>query len=256
MKTFSVPLFFVGFLLPSLGLAQEAQPQKDAKLPRKISVEAWKTVDRDKNGYISQEEYDGLPRVQKLPAAKRTEIFKRLDKNTDGQLSAEELNQLKDRKGPSDGPIKRLWELDTDRSHGLSFDEFKLSQVVSKLPPERQEALFGRLDADHDGVITPKDRPEAPPFMRPDKEFFPNREGHGAPRPHQVPKPDQVLKKLDTDVDGSISFAEFRLGPALKELGEDEQEQRFNKLDVDKNLKITLEELSADQSQPGSKPKP
>jgi Ca2+-binding EF-hand superfamily protein len=104
-----------------------------------------------------------MPRIANLPVEKRAEIFSRLDKDNDGSLSRKELGRFG--RPHDDHPMKRLWELDADKSGGISFDEFKSGQIFQKLPAEKQARIFKRLDTDGDGFITPKDRPE-PPFKR------------------------------------------------------------------------------------------
>lgn len=236
MKTPPVSIFLAGIVLPTLGLAQAPDANKDCKIDREAFFEAWKAADFNNDGFISKQEYEALPRIQNLPAEKRERLFVRLDKDADGQLSARELNQFKNHGEPGDKPMKRLWELDVDKSGGISFEEFKRGQFVAKLPLEKQAALFKRLDTDGDAAITPKDRPVPSPLNRP---------GQG-PSPESPPATaEQIIQRLDTDRDGSLSFAEFRLSSRLRNLTEDEQEQRFDKIDANQDLKISTEELAA-----------
>jgi hypothetical protein len=138
--------------------------------------------------------------------------------------------------------MARLWELDTDKSGGVSFEEFKGGRFFMKLPPEKQEAVFKRLDTDKDGVITPKDRPE-PAFKRPDgKEHRKGPEGKHPERNEDSGKRDPIPPRLDLNGDGALSFEEFRAGPAVKGLTEDEQEERFERLDRNGDLKISSED--------------
>jgi Ca2+-binding EF-hand superfamily protein len=182
-----------------------------------------------------------MPRVQKLPDEKRDQLFTRLDKDQDGRLSRAELVRFgKPREGQPEPPMKRLWELDSDQSGGISFEELKAGPLFMKLPPEKQQAVFDRLDTDGDGVITPKDRPE-PPFKRPDGKPRPHRPG--APPPGDGGAPGQINRKLDVNGDGSLSFEEFRAGPAVKDLSEDEQEDRFELLDTNGDQKLSPEDL-------------
>ena len=194
-----------------------------------------------------------MPRIQNLPEEKRGNLFKRLDKNGDGKLAREELNRMgkpQDVQGP---PLKRLWELDVDKSGGVSLEEFKAGQLFKKLPPERQQAVFRRLDTNGDGTITPKDKPN-PSFKRGEDQ-----------RPHRAdgPKPDgprmepsQIIRQLDKDGDGSLSFEEFRSGPAVRNLGEDQQEDRFEAMDRNDDLKLTANELTPPPPPPpGKEPK-
>jgi Ca2+-binding EF-hand superfamily protein len=247
MKTISVSLLVAGILLPSLCLAQGRGPAKEPgegdKEPRKIMMrgfgETWKTADADGDGFISREEFDAMPRIQNLPEEMRDKLFTRLDKNGDGKLSRSELEGFgRNRDGAQRPPMKRLWELDTDKSGGISFEEFKLGELFAKLPPERQRALFGRLDTDGDGLITPKDRPEPPP-KRPDAKSRPGKGGEG-----RGSRPDQMIRELDTDGDGALSFEEFRVGPNAKGLTEDQQEEMFLKLDRNQDHKLTPEDFT------------
>ena len=223
-------------LLPAVCLAQPPGPPAGEKDPRRGPPrpfgEVWKAADADHDGFISKEEFAAMPRIRNLPEEKRDHLFKRLDKDADGKLSRDELGRLGK---PRDGqcpPRKRLWELDSDKSGGVSFEEFKKGPVIMKLSPEKQAALFHRLDTDGDGVITPKDRPEPPPFERQDRR-------HADDQGNPDPPPDKINRKLDLNHDGGLSFEEFRAGPAVKNLTEDEQEARFQALDRNGDLKIS-----------------
>ena len=142
--------------------------------------------------------------------------------------------------------MQRLWELDADKSGGISFEEFKLGQLFIKLSPERQQEVFRRLDSDGDGVVSPKDRPQMP-FKHPDGPG-----GRPLGKPDAAEGPGRINLKLDTNGDGALSFEEFRVGPAVKDLTEDEQEDRFNLLDRNGDLKIS----PADFPPPPQKSKP
>lgn len=193
-------------------------------------MDAWHKADKDGDGAISRAEFDAMARVSVLPEANRAEIFNRLDKDGDGSLARKELGKFS--KSRDDKPMKRLWELDADHSGGISFEEFKAGQLFQKLPPEKMEKIFRRLDTDGDGVITPKDRPE-PPF--------------GGKKHHRQDKdsgPDRPGPKLDADGDGFVTFAEFRASPTSRDLTEDEQEDRFEALDKDRDHKLSPDELS------------
>lgn len=249
MKTIPVSSLLAGLLLPAVCIAQ---PQKPNREPRPMNEEGkghhegpeeflktWNLADTDKDGFLSLAEFKEMTRVKNLPVEKQEGLFKRLDKNADGKLSREEILQLrKNHAGP--GKRDRLWELDTDKSGGISFEEFKLGPLFQKLSPEKQKEVFTRLDTDGDGFITPKDRPN-PSFKRPEgNKPRPNRpEGP----PNDEAMPGRINRKLDTNGDGALSFEEFRLGPAVKNLTEDEQEDRFDALDRNKDLKISEEDF-------------
>lgn len=204
--------------------------------PDQAFFEAWKAADSDHDGFISKEEFALMPRIQKLPEEKQGNLFTRLDKDSDAKLSREELVRFgnKPHDGQPDQPMKRLWELDSDKSGGISLEEFKAGQLFMKLPPEKQQAVFSRLDTDGDKIITPKDRPE-PPFKRPKRP--------DGSAPESEDRPGQINRKLDANGDGALSFEEFRQGPAVKNLTEDEQEDRFELLDRNSDQKISQEDF-------------
>ncbi len=245
MKTISVSFLVPGMLGPTICLAQDEPVKSPPKeettahgAPPKPSEEAWKLADVDHDGFISKEEFSVIPRIQNLPEEKRENIFKRLDKDADGKLSSEELSRFGK---PHDGPpMQRLWELDTDKSGGVSFEEFKAGQLFKKLPPEKREQVFRRLDTDADGVITPQDKPQAP-FRRPNTKKGP-RHPEGV-EPSEPTESGMISRKLDLDGDGALTFAEFRKGASLKNLTEDQQEERFRKLDRNGDLKISAEDF-------------
>ena len=201
MKAIPVSLIVAaGIMAPVVSLAQTeggrpgSPPPTDGgsgkRGPQRPFAEAWQAADKDHDGFISKEEFDAMPRIQNLPEEKRLHLFQRLDKDADGKLSREELGRMARPHGDQGPPMQRLWELDTDKSGGISLEEFKASPLFKKLPPEKQDELFHRLDTNHDGMISPKDRPE-PPFNRPEPPF--KHEG-GNPRPNH---PDGGNKPAD-----------------------------------------------------------
>jgi Ca2+-binding EF-hand superfamily protein len=181
-------------------------------------AELLKRADTNQDGAISREEFLSLERVSKLPEEKREKIFTRLDKDQNGTLSKEEIAGM--RRGPGRKGLPKLEELDTDRSGGVSFEEFKASSFVQKIPVERQEGLFKRLDSDGDGQITPKDRPEPSPH-----------DGRG------------FFKRLDANDDAALSFEEFQKAPFVAGRSEDEQEKKFQELDRNGDKKLTEDEM-------------
>jgi Ca2+-binding EF-hand superfamily protein len=64
-----------------------------------------------------------------------------------------------------------------------------------------------------------------------------------------------MIEMLDKDGDEALSFEEFRRAPWLKDLGEDEQEEQFEKIDRDGDLLIRKEELPPAPPQGGKPPK-
>jgi Ca2+-binding EF-hand superfamily protein len=268
MKTIPVSLIVATLLTPAAVSAQteggesgSSHRGEDGKRGGQPAfMEAWKAADKDSDGSLSETEFSGLPRIQGIPEEKRVNLFKRLDKNTDGKLDRQELGQMgrgHDGQGP---PMQRLWELDADRSGGVSFEEFKAGRVHAKFDPEKQQALFRRLDSNGDGVITPADRPK-PPFKRDGQRPQQKRDGE-RPQQKRGPggqsdglrmEPRQMIGQLDQNQDGMLSFGEFRIGPAVKDLTEDEQEERFEALDKDHDLKISAKDFPSPTQRDGAK---
>lgn len=245
MKTLPASLMLAGLLSPVVALAQTESPPRGKNPaesatkpgPQRPFLETWKAADVNRDEFISKEEFDAIPRIQNLPEEKRLHLFQRLDKDLDGKLSREEIARIS---RPHDGQkssMQRLWELDVDKSGGISRDEFKTGQLFKKLPPERQDALFLRLDTDQDGVITPKDKPE-PPFKRnatPHLPQIPAGKMPVRPRPEWA----HLVRQFDQNGDRALSFDEFRVSPAIKDLPEPEQRARFSALDHNQDQQLS-----------------
>ncbi len=249
MKTIPVCLFVAGLLAPMMSIAQpedgmRGNAARDGEGPRggkRSFTDAWQAADTDQDGIISKAEFAMMRRLQSVPEEKREGLFQRLDKNQNGSLERGEIARMvmpRDGKEPS---MPHLWELDGDRSGGVSFEEFKTGRIFGKLDPEKQQALFRRLDTNKDGVISPLDRPE-PPFKRDGVRPHPKRPGADKPDAPRM-EPRQIIRQLDQDKDGALSFDEFRAGPAVRNLTEDEQEDRFEAHDKNRDLKITAEDF-------------
>lgn len=250
MKTIPVSLIVAGFLTPAMCVAQAEDGGPGGPPPRagegphgghRPFVEAWKAADKDADGFISREEFGLIPRIQGLPEEKRAGLFTRLDKDADGKLDRGELGRIGRPREGSGNRMPRLWELDVDKSGGVSFEEFKAGRVFQKLAPEKQQAVFHRLDTNGDGMITPKDNPE-PPFRHDRGNPRPKRQEDGKPDVPRV-EPRQLIRQLDQDGNGTVTFEEFRAGPRVRDLTEDEQEDRFEALDKNHDLKITVEDF-------------
>lgn len=215
-------------------------------------IESWMQADKDGDGKISREEFLAMPRMQQLSEERRDKIFQRFDKNGDGSVSVDELKKLAEGAGPRGLP--RLPELDTDHSGGVSFEEFKADKFVQKLPAERQETLFKSLDRDGDGQITPKDRPE-PREGRDGRDGREGRDGRPDGKMRDGVFNRQLLKRLDTNGDGAVDFAEFQKAPFVANLSEDAQEARFQKMDRNGDHKLTAEDFPP-PSEDGDRPRP
>lgn len=240
MKTTPVSILLVGIVSTHSALAappaREERPE--ATRPKHNFMDAWKKADQNSDSTLSFNEFSSLPRLQAIAEEKRTELFERLDKDRDNQLTLEEMQRM----GPpkTDGPNhrKRLWELDTDKSGSITQDELSAGEMFRKLPPERQEKLFDRLDTNKDGVISPADRPENP-GPPPEGE----RPRNNKPDDKDSPRRPIPFPKLDINSDGLLDFDEFAKMPGISRLDEDDQEKAFEKIDTNKDLKIIPQEL-------------
>ncbi len=240
MKTIFVPLLWLGFM-PVWAFAgpekEESRPGPGERRPHgKEEREVWGKADLDGDGKISREEFLKMPRIVSLPEEQQESLFKRLDRNGDGFLDGEELARPRHPGGPGPG-MKRIWELDVDKSGGVSFAEFEQGEFVKKLPAEKRREIFDRLDTDGDGQLTPADRPEPPPRGR---------------RGHRPPPPQAVFRQLDKDQDGRLSLEEFReLGP-VRDLPEEKSKSRFEAMDLDKDGFLSRREFAPpEEEKPG-----
>jgi Ca2+-binding EF-hand superfamily protein len=245
MNTITVPLVLAGFCLPAVGLAapevRQAGSEPGAEGARRglqQFVEAWKKADTNGDGLISRGEFAAMKRIEMLPEEKRAELFTRLDKDGDGSLSRDELGKLVKPQDGNHQMMPRLRELDTDKDGSISIEEFRAGEFFKKLPPERQEALFRRLDENGDGVISPKDRPVG--------------ERPGQPAPSRDPH--HLFRLLDKDTDEVLTLDEFRQAPFVRGLDENEQKARFEKMDRNQDLKLDAAEFS--HAERKSEPRP
>lgn len=264
MKTTPVSLIVAGLILPVIAQAQPknegpGDPPQENRGDRRGGqgrpvVDFWKSVDKDADGFLSKEEFAAMPRIQNLSEEKRDHLFQRLDKNSDGKLGRDELAPIR-----HDGQrqhFQRLWELDLDKSGGVSLDEFKSGEFFKKLPPEKQDEVFRRLDTNGDGVITPQDKPEMRFRRDGDKQKQrPKRPDGGRPDgPQRDPR--QIIGQLDGNGDGALSFEEFRVSPGVKNLSEDAQEDRFEEMDKNHDQKLTPEDFPPRGSHDNKPPRP
>lgn len=193
----------------------------------------FKGADADGDGKVSAEEFFALERIAKLPEEKRKRIFERLDKDGNGSIEREEMRPPQHPDGGR--PFPKLHELDTNKDGKVSFEEFGAGPFAKRMPPERLKHIFGKLDNNGDGSLSPEDMPKGRGWQRDGKG--------GRSREHD---PRKLIGMLDRNESGSLSFDEFRQAPWLKDVGEDEQEDQFEKLDRNNDLIIDAADFPED----------
>lgn len=236
------------FLLITCSIVAQEPPREEGSPPPKngqgkprhpLSGILWEKADSNHDDKISKDEFFALPRIAKIPEEKRNNIFTRVDKNADGFITKEELP-----KPPYDGPPPdggprgmglKLKDLDTNQDKKISFDEFQADPMITKLPEPRRKKIFERMDRNHDGFLSPEDRPK------------------DGPPPHDKMPPRAKFEDLDANKDGTVDFPEFQHNPPLTKLSEDEQENRFMSLDKNNDHKLSAEEYNPKMEAP---PKP
>jgi Ca2+-binding EF-hand superfamily protein len=216
------------------GAGKAQRGGKDRPEGRRM-MEMWKKADTDGDGFISLAEFGAMERPRRLPEEKRAEIFKRFDKDGDGRLGPKEIPRR------PQGGMPPLEQVDADKDGRIVFEEFVHLGFVTRLPEERRRALFERMDQDGDGALTPKDRPKGggPPWQG-------KRDGKGG---GHGPQGMDLIRELDKNGDRALDFDEFREAGFLKGKSEDEQEDRFEQMDRNDDLKLD----AADFPPPGER---
>ena len=247
MKTIPLSLIlaaFVGLWIPVASAESNAQrPERrepDGEMPaRRPPTESWKIADLNQDGVISQQEFDQMPRVQKLDAEQRKKLFERLDKNQDGNIGHEEIRQMLQQEHRGE-MMPRIWELDKDKDGGVSFEELQQGVVFQKLEPEKQKRIFSHLDSNGDGKITPEDQPKDRP-MRDGDDKGPGSEMRKRFGDH--PAPGLMIERFDQNKDHALSYEEFKANPRADEIGEEALKKRFEMMDRNRDGKISKEDF-------------
>lgn len=108
-------------------------------------------VDTNKDGVITAPERDAI-RARMVDAH-----FKRMDADNNGQISPAEFRAGHEKMGSADG----------HRSHGgMGKGSMMQGDMTKAAAVTRAQAMFDRIDADHDGKITAAERDAARSKMR------------------------------------------------------------------------------------------
>jgi Ca2+-binding EF-hand superfamily protein len=220
-----------------------------------------KLGDANKNGKLDPEELRTLVQKVRGQAVLGPARFLAMDKDGDGRISRDEFTGVKanfgrfdvDQDGfitraeaakaappPAAAPFARLQAMDKDGDGKISKSEFS-----------GPAALFGRLDADHDGFITMEEARRsgpttaAPPAAATPPEAAtikskPIAEAEVQPNAESMPQaePGDRFKAMDKDGDGKIGLDEF-VGP----------KRQFDRIDTNQDGYISSEEF---RNRPGA----
>ncbi len=117
-------------------------------------------MDKNSDGAISPEELFATPRMVNMPQEQRDKLFARIDLDGDGKVVPEEIRKMQ--RQSHEIKMREFRDLDTDKSGGLSFEEFSQGKFFSQLPEDKRKQIFARMDTNSDGQITSEDRPKGP----------------------------------------------------------------------------------------------
>lgn len=126
-------------------------------------------------------------------------IFKALDKNGDGKLSKDEIYEGYEnyfgKHLDRDDIDKMFAAVDTDESGFIDYSEFVIASMNEKqlLTNEKLQAAFKMFDKDNSGMISAAEIKEVLGFGKSISEDAVN----------------MMIKQVDDNNDGEISFAEF-----------------------------------------------
>ena len=114
-------------------------------------------LDVDGSGGLDFAEFSQASAIANKDGDARRRIFNLLDKNGDQQIQRSEL-KLKGGPGRHSGHRHAGFKRgDVNASGGLDFKEFSTLPWVGRLPEERQQRLFKKLDQDKSGEVSPKE---------------------------------------------------------------------------------------------------
>lgn len=114
--------------------------------------------------------------------------------------------------------VEMFMKLDTDQDGVITKQEFFTSPRISRLPEEKRERIFARLDRDGDGSLSKEDIQEI------------QKEGEQRARD---------FRELDADASGGLNFEEFSQGKFLQKLSEEKRREIFERLDTNRDGEIS-----------------
>jgi len=190
---------------------------KDAEI-----FKSFQTVDIDKDGELSFEEFSMMERLTKMDENKRRRIFDFLDRNKDGKLHRRELKPRE--------PIwitsvrKNFALIDSDKSGGLDLVEFSQASAFSNKPKEMSGRVFKKMDSNRNQAI---ERSELKWSRRPET------------------RPQIDFTKFDTNQSDGLDFEEYSKLPLMDKCSEERRKHLFERIDTDNNREISKQEVKA-----------
>jgi Ca2+-binding EF-hand superfamily protein len=126
---------------------QITQPQFLANLHAQLSA-----MDSNHDGYLEPNEI-GDAQQKELGRARAAELqrfeaeFNRIDANRDGQVSKAEFMAVAPPAHPTETPQQMIGALDSNKDGKISLQEYGAKPLAN----------FDKLDANHDGIVTPQE---------------------------------------------------------------------------------------------------
>jgi Ca2+-binding EF-hand superfamily protein len=144
-------------IIGGVGVAfASAAAAQDKPIPRaqyqQIVDNRFNSADTNRDGQVTKAE--ALAQQQRDSEKTKAQLnqrftaeFNRLDTNRDGKLSLQEFLAGVPAIKPSESPDQMIARLDTNRDGKISAAEFRTPKM----------AKFNRVDANHDGIVTPQE---------------------------------------------------------------------------------------------------
>jgi hypothetical protein len=147
---------------------KEGKSAREARRRPEGREDMFGMMDKNRDGVISSKEFFAAPRMANMPQQQRDKFFARIDLDGDEKVTAEEIRKM--RQESQERRMRELRDLDTDKSGGLSFEEFSQGKFFSQLPEDKRKQIFARMDTNSDGQINAEDRPKDPRLHGEDRE--------------------------------------------------------------------------------------